>query len=378
MQHPTMPPPQPPRPPGYGTPPRAFTPTCFKLGRLLGLLAIAAVLLIGSFLVVLFVHGKQRTEKALEAVTASAWVKKTAVHPETPAPKAEAEAAAHDPNAGKWAEMMAKLAALDAKVNDLAKRKAGTTTTVVNQSTQKAATVPTKPKAAAPFFVAHELKETPPPSSLETYTLAPGATKLPCVVETRIVSDVEGYFTCRVSTNVFDTATGRHLLVPQGSTVLGNDQANDLIYGSNRMDTISLTLTLPDGRTVDLGRAPVTDQEGVAGLTGKIDRHFWSLFGAVFIGGALKGGMTAMQTAMTDAAGAGQVATGIGTLGNQATNRVIQPFINIRPTITVEAGQLANVLLTKPLSLPAMWQGGPRAVQTVSTQGTPLPRRTQP
>ena len=123
------------------------------------------------------------------------------------------------------------------------------------------------------------------------------------------------------------------------------------------MDTVSLTLTLPDGRSVDLGRAPVTDQQGVAGLTGDVNNHYWKLFGAVLIGGALKGGINALQIAATEAAGAGQVTSGITTLGNQATTKVTQPYINIRPTITIEAGQLAQVILLKPLHLPAMWQG---------------------
>ena len=130
-----------------------------------------------------------------------------------------------------------------------------------------------------------------------------------------------------------------------------------LVYGSNRMDTVSLTLALPDGRTVDLGRAPVTDQQGVAGLTGDVNNHYWKLFGAVLIGGALKGGISAIQIAATEAAGAGQVTSGLTTLGNQATTKSIQPYINIRPTITIEAGQLAHVILLKPLHLPAMWQG---------------------
>ena len=108
---------------------------------------------------------------------------------------------------------------------------------------------------------------------------------------------------------------------------------------------------------VDLGRAPVTDQQGVAGLTGDVNNHYVKLFGAVLIGGALKGGMSAFQIAATEAAGAGQVTSGLTTLGNQATTKVVQPYINIRPTITIEAGQLCTVLLIKPLHLPAMWQG---------------------
>jgi type IV secretory pathway VirB10-like protein len=56
-----------------------------------------------------------------------------------------------------------------------------------------------------------------------------------------------------------------------------------------------LTLALPDGRSVDLGQAPVTDQQGVAGLVGHVDNHWWRLFGAVFIGGALRGGTRMLQ-----------------------------------------------------------------------------------
>ena len=207
------------------------------------------------------------------------------------------------------------------------------------------------------LHISHALKEATDGPKASEYTLAPGATKLPCILETTIISDVEGHFTCRVTTNVYDTATGRHLLVPQGSTVLGNDQANTLVYGSNRMDTVSLTLALPDGRTVDLGRAPVTDSQGVAGLTGDVNNHYVKLFGAVLIGGALKGGMSAFQIAAAESAGAGQVTAGVTALGNQATTRAVQPYINIRPTITVEAGALCTVLLIKPLHLPAMWQG---------------------
>jgi len=157
-------------------------------------------------------------------------------------------------------------------------------------------------------------------------------------------------------------------LVPQGSTVLGNDQANELIYGSERMDTVSLKLALPDGRTVDLGRAPVTDQQGVAGLTGDVNQHYGRLLAAVLIQGVLKGGTTAITTTMANAAGAGQVTSGLASAGNQATNKVTGPMLNTRPTITVEAGQLANVLLLKELKLPAMWQGGDQITTTAATK----------
>src|ERR671925_496003 len=142
---------------------------------------------------------------------------------------------------------------------------------------------PPPPREPAPMlYVSHKVKDAPAPPKTPHYTLAPGATKLPCVIETAINSDVEGYFTAKVSTNIYDTATGRHLLVPQGSTILGHDQSSVLLYGNERLPTISLTLALPDGRSVDLGPAPVTDQQGVTGLTGRVNQHWWRLFGAIF------------------------------------------------------------------------------------------------
>jgi type IV secretion system protein VirB10 len=279
-------------------------------------------------------------------------------------PDAQKTAQAIDAPPDRSAEILRQLAALQQQLAeqqaaiDALKRKPST---VINQQPAQAAKA--TPPVVAPrppggmLYISHDLKEAPAGPKIPEYTLAPGATKLPCQIETAMNSDVEGYFICKVTTNVYDTATGRHLLVPQGSSILGNTQSSQLLYGSERMDTISLTLTLPDARTVDLGKAPVTDQQGVAGLTGDVNHHYWRLFGAVFIGGALKGGMNAMNVALNSAAGAGQVATGIASVGNQAVNRVVTPVINIRPTITVEAGQLCNVLLLKPLSLPAMWQG---------------------
>jgi type IV secretion system protein VirB10 len=278
-------------------------------------------------------------------------------------PDAQKTAQASEAPPDRSADILRQLAALQQQLAEhqaaleALKRKPST---VINQQAAQAATATSAQVQRPPggmLFISHDLKEVPEGPKATEYTLAPGATKLACQIETAMNSDVEGYFTAKVTTNVYDTATGHHLLVPQGSTILGHDQSSQLLYGNERMDTISLKLTLPDGRTVDLGRAPVTDQQGVAGLTGRVDQHYWRLFGAVFIGGALKGGMTALQTTMTGAAGAGQVASGIASVGNQATNRVIGPLLNTRPTIEVDAGQLCNVLLLQPLHLPAMWQG---------------------
>ena len=70
----------------------------------------------------------------------------------------------------------------------------------------------------------------------ESYTLAPGKTKIQCQMETEMNSEVPGVFTAQVLTHVYDTATGKNVLIPQGSTILGQYESGDL-YGNERIPT---------------------------------------------------------------------------------------------------------------------------------------------
>jgi type IV secretory pathway VirB10-like protein len=332
--------------------------TRLHLGRILVLVLVVGAALATGTAWLLWTKARP-VAQAVESTVWPAWMRQpTTYHAAALPPPTQAEPPA-DPNA----PVLAKLTALEAEMQRLRleqealkKRPSGTTVGQHGQP-QAAKTPPPSKPGASMLFVEHRLKEPEGGTSpVPEYTLAPGATKLPCIVETAINSDVEGYFTAKVATNVYDTATGRHLLVPQGSTILGHDQSSTLLYGNERLPTISLTLALPDGRSVDLGHAPVTDQQGIAGLTGKVDQHFWRLFGAVFIGGALRGGQQALHIGLAQAGGAGQVAAGIAATGSQVGQQRLGRALDTRPTITVDSGQLCQVLLTKPLSLPALWQ----------------------
>jgi type IV secretory pathway VirB10-like protein len=119
------------------------------------------------------------------------------------------------------------------------------------------------------------------------------------------------------------------------------------------LPTWSLSLALPNATTVDLGEAPVTDNLGVAGLTGDVKPHFWRNLAAVLITGTLRGGAQAVQTRAAQAGAAGQVGAGIASTTSQYGQQVAGRAIDVRPTIRVFAGQLCTVILTKPLQLPA-------------------------
>jgi type IV secretory pathway VirB10-like protein len=187
----------------------------------------------------------------------------------------------------------------------------------------------------------------------DAYVLAPGATKLSCVVETAINSDVDGYFTVKVRNHIYDTATGSQLLVPQGSTVLGKYTNEQLLFGNERIPTVSMTLALPNGKSVDLGHAPVIDQKGQAGLSSRVDQHWWRLFGSILIMGVLRGGTQAIQTQIAGGDTAGYVAAGIANSASQVGQMRIGPALSTKPTVYVDPGEPCQVLLVKELKLPA-------------------------
>lgn len=325
-------------------------PTVLNLRRI-GLVLVLGALLIGGGVVWVLRTQTRPVQAAVADVgTVPGWMAQSRAYaaPDPATPKATPP----DTTTAELAALKARLAQQEQELEALKKRP-------VVRPVPPPAPAPKPEKKVSPtmLFVDYSPKDAAAPKkTTREYTLAPGATKLPCTVETVINSDVEGYFTAKVSTNVYDTATGTHLLVPQGSTILGHDRSSTLLYGNERLPTVSLTLALADSRSVDLGQAPVVDQRGVAGLTGTVDTHFWRNLTAVFIGGTLRGGAQAVQAGIAGAGATGQVASGIAQTGSQFGQQQTGRAIDTRPTIMVDAGQLCHVLLVKPLALPAMWE----------------------
>src|SRR5262249_27205504 len=151
-----------------------------------------------------FHKGTDARSAVTESGTNPGWTA-AQMHYEKPEVKAEApQPPPVDLTAAELAKIRAMLQNLQAELEALKNRKPPAATTVVQQQPK---TEPPKKAPAPLLFVHHDIQPGPPPPRTTEYLLAPGAGKLPCVVETSMNSEVEGFFTARVSTNVYDTAT---------------------------------------------------------------------------------------------------------------------------------------------------------------------------
>src|SRR3546814_20065133 len=79
---------------------------------------------------------------------------------------------------------------------------------------------------------------------------------------------------------VYDSVTGRSLLIPQGSRLIGSYDS-DIAFGQSRALVVWQRIILPDGSSIRIDNVPATDTQGYAGLADKIDRHTWQLLKGV-------------------------------------------------------------------------------------------------
>src|SRR3546814_1863184 len=108
-----------------------------------------------------------------------------------------------------------------------------------------------------------------PPRSTRTDTLFPYTT----LFRSGISSDLPGQVTAQVTQNVYDSPTGRILLIPQGSRLIG-DYDSQVAYGQRRVLLAWSRLILPDGRSIILDRQPAGDAAGYAGLEDRVNQHW--------------------------------------------------------------------------------------------------------
>ena len=105
---------------------------------------------------------------------------------------------------------------------------------------------------------------------------------IPCVAEGGEDSDTPGQFVGRVSRNVYDSATGRFLLIPQNSKVIGTYD-NVVTNGQTRIPTVITRIIFPDSSSIPIGAMSAADQGGFAGLHDQVDTHLWEKFGNALI-----------------------------------------------------------------------------------------------
>lgn len=175
-------------------------------------------------------------------------------------------------------------------------------------------------------------------------------TVIPAALLTGIDSDLPGNIIATVTENVYDTVTGRTLLIPQGSRLLGVYDSQ-VGYGQRRVLLVWTRLILPDGSSIVLDRLPGTDTEGHAGLEDRVDWHWNRLVAGAAVSTLLS---AAAELAVPSQFGGTQSVVyasleGLQNSMNQVGQEITRRNLDIQPTITISPGFPVRVVVNKDL-----------------------------
>jgi type IV secretion system protein VirB10 len=175
---------------------------------------------------------------------------------------------------------------------------------------------------------------------------------IPASLITGIRSDLPGQITAQVTENVFDSPTGRFLLVPQGTRLIGIYDSQ-VAFAQSRVLLVWTRLIMPNGRSIVLERQPGADTSGYAGIEDEVDNHWGALFKAALLSTLLGVGSELGST--TGTGGNSDVITalrrGSSDSLNQTGQKVVQRNLDIQPTLTIRPGFPVRVIVNRDLVL---------------------------
>ncbi len=176
--------------------------------------------------------------------------------------------------------------------------------------------------------------------------------EIPAALEQGLNSDLPGELKALVMSNVYDTATGQYLLIPQGARLVGAYNSR-VGYGQNGVQVAWQRVIFPDGSSIDLGGMAGLDAQGNAGLRDTVDHHYKQLFGFAVLTSMFDAALAVTQSRQRSvlvAPGAGQetesvVGREVSQLGAQITRK----NLNVQPTIKIPAGYKFNVRVNRDI-----------------------------
>ncbi|WP_380878917.1 conjugal transfer protein TraI [Sphingomonas sp. DBB INV C78] len=171
---------------------------------------------------------------------------------------------------------------------------------------------------------------------------------IPAALITGVRSDLPGQITAQVTANVYDSPTGRILLIPQGARLIG-EYDSEIAAGQTRVLLAWDRLIMPDGRSIILERQPGADGAGFAGLQDRVNQHWGNLLKAAAVSTLLGVGAELGADSEDDLTRA--LRRGSQDTINQTGQQIVRRQLNVQPTLTIRPGHPLRVVLTRDLVL---------------------------
>lgn len=176
-------------------------------------------------------------------------------------------------------------------------------------------------------------------------------TVIPAALVTGIKSDLPGTITAQVTEHVYDSPTGRHLLIPQGARLIGQYDSQ-VAFGQSRVLLVWNRIVMPDGTSIELERQQGADAEGYSGLEDEVDYHWGQLFKAAILSTLLSVG-TEIGARSNENEIARAIRESSQDTASDVGRQLIRRQLNVQPTLTIRPGFPVRIVVNRDLVMQA-------------------------
>lgn len=193
--------------------------------------------------------------------------------------------------------------------------------------------------------------------------------RIPAEIEDAINSDQPGELRAKVRRDVYDTITGKYLLIPANSHLVG-EYNSSVSYGQNRVQVVWTRLIFPDGTSLNLGRMNGHGADGTTGLKDQTDNHWKRTLAGAALSSLLSAGLQISQnrggnSSVLTYPTTGQVAaSAIGQHAAELGQRITERNLNVQPTLKMRPGLFFVVFVKKDIAFDS-----PYTARTASMSG---------
>jgi len=171
-------------------------------------------------------------------------------------------------------------------------------------------------------------------------------TIIPAALLTAVSSDLPGPVSAQVTRNVYDSLTGRTVLIPQGAKLIGTYDSQ-VAFGQKRVLLAWDRVVFPDGRSLQLDRLVGADAAGRSGLIDKTNAHWGDMAKAAMLSSVL--GVGAALGSEDDSNVARALREGVQDTVNQTGQQVVRRQLDVQPTLSLRAGLPLTILVTRDI-----------------------------
>jgi len=176
--------------------------------------------------------------------------------------------------------------------------------------------------------------------------------EIPAVLEQSLNSDLPGEIKALIASNVFDTATGRYMLIPQGARLIGKYDSR-ISYGQDGVQVVWNRIIFPDASSVDINGMVGLDAHGNSGLRYDVDHHYKRLLGFAALTSAFSAAFDLSQrntqSALTYPSVTDTATASVGREMSQTGAAITRRNLNVQPTIKVPAGYKFTVCVNRDI-----------------------------